>query len=354
MISTQYISIEDNLIDFYLIGPGYGECIIVVIGNKVVIGIDCCVAIQQPYNSSSSLLDEIFSKIDGECYLYWVLTHYHSDHFLTFSDVLYDYGSKVNTIVTPPSYTIADIHYNLKNLSKLKEFIPSEGRESISSEQYDKLRKRLELDNIKRKTTRANGKGILIKEYLKSKKDMFSLEVNFYGPFDLEMDQLTTNQIIKLLGDEKNKKINRAIANKGSYIVHIRCGNIDALLLGDAPINRAVNILSDIIGNESAEKFILKVSHHGSKTGTSKKLLEELDLCCGEKYAFITPFSTNNLPDKFVLDLLVEHNYNIVISNNINKSDPDKILFEINFLTEGAIDTFIPTKQAIIHRQFGI
>ena len=347
------LNVKDNTIDFYLAGPGFGECILLVIGKKIMIGVDCCYGIQQPYKSSLSLLEDIFSEIEDEGRLYWILTHFHSDHFQSLYNVIQEFGENFDKIIIPHSYTTADIHYNLQNLSISKKLLISRAHESISSKQYKEVRKILESENIKRKTNRLSGTNILINEVLKTRTKTFSLQVSIYGAFDSDMDRLASNEIKKLMHNTDRMKINRAVANRGSYIIHLKCGSFEALLLGDAPVDRALDILPDKAIHEPVKTFILKVSHHGSKTGTNYELLKKLEPNKEEKYAFLTPFDLNKLPDEEILELLEQHNYKITISGKTKITyKPKDLISEINFFTEGKIDKFIPTKNSIIHREF--
>lgn len=353
MQNAQFLNVKDTIIDFYLAGPGFGECVIIVIGKKIVIGIDCCYGIQQPYNSRLCLLEEIFDQVGDDCHLYWVLTHFHSDHFQSLFNVIQEFGEKFEKIVIPQSYTSADIYYNLQNLQRSKSFLFSQAQESISSKQYEKVRKILESDSVRKKTSRLTGKNTLINEILHAKGRTFSLKTNIYGTFDADMDNLISTETWKFIEDKNNKKINRSVANRGSYIIHLKCGSLEALLLGDAPIDRTLDVLPDKIYNEPVNNFILKVSHHGSRTGTNKELLQRLQPNKVKKHAFITPFDINKLPDKNILELLAKHDYNVAITGQTDKThNTEQLLSEINFLTDGEIKDFMPIVDSIIHQQF--
>lgn len=346
-------------IHFYLIGPGYGECIIVVIGKKFIIGIDSCHKAHQPLFKDLSLLDDILNNVDKDAEIYWILTHYHGDHFQALPSILKTLKTKLKTIVTPSSYTIADIHYNLEHYTNAKDIIWSKSIESRSSKQYKEIKNLLEMEFLRRKnTTSSSGKSLLIERPIKISEESFNLTLNFYAPFTSDIDKMKANQIKKLMINNKTKEIDRSIANEGCYIIHLKCGNLEALFLGDAPIERTLDILPTIQNNKnldgsSNKNFLLKVSHHGSKTGTSEALLEKFEVFGEKKYALITPFGSK-LPEHKIVNLLKEKNYDIFSTNVVPKNENEKIYKEINSLIPGSVDSFIPTKQVISHIEINL
>lgn len=107
--------------------------------------------------------------------------------------------------------------------------------------------------------------------------------------------------------------------NDMSLVIRVYKESFSALLCGDM----ASDELSDLLDSKcELTSDIIKISHHGSKTGTNKKLLKKVD----PKYAVISIGPNNSgLPDSKVLSLIDDNKLlqtsecgNIMISTNCN------------------------------------
>lgn len=58
------LKLNSRTVDIYAVGPGSGESILVVIGKKLVFGVDCCNALVLPRRGKGkSLLEAVCSKL---------------------------------------------------------------------------------------------------------------------------------------------------------------------------------------------------------------------------------------------------------------------------------------------------
>lgn len=342
------IEIEDDSIDIYVVGPGFGECVVIVIGKRFVIGIDSCYQVLQPYGESSSLLDHILGQSSDETIFYWMLTHFHSDHFQSLTKVLQRLGERVSELIVPPCFTAADVHYNLENISKYQ----NKTVEATSCSQYAELRRLLESDFFRPRVSSSSGKRLLVKESLRFKRKEIPLVATVFGPPDSKLNTLSAAAIKRLMLPKGNQKPTRANANEGSYILQIEYGGIEMLHLGDAPLSQTLSFFSQ--GVSAKDKlFILKVAHHGSPTGTDESLLSILGPESPNKHALITPFDVNGLPDLGVMHLLDQHGFHTRVSGGRRIVDQTgEVPSKLNFVTHGTVDSFKPLAPNIIRKTF--
>ena len=117
--------------------------------------------------------------------------------------------------------------------------------------------------------------------------------------------------------------------NTGSQIYYATNGNINILLTGDASIESELNLINKY---NLPEIDILKVGHHGSKTSSSKKLINTIK----PKYSLISCGKDNkfNHPNSSVLDILKD--------SNIYQTDQDgSIVFKVKN-NKLKIETYAP------------
>ena len=99
--------------------------------------------------------------------------------------------------------------------------------------------------------------------------------------------------------------------NTGSQIYYATDGNVNILLTGDASIESELNLIKKY---NLPKIDILKVGHHGSKTSTGEKLLQNIKpklalISCGEDNKF-------GHPHRFVINNLETYNINYYLTSN--------------------------------------
>jgi competence protein ComEC len=102
------------------------------------------------------------------------------------------------------------------------------------------------------------------------------------------------------------EKISKDSTNENSIVILLRYRDFKAILTGDA---LSEDLVDDVKNNQINSVNYIKISHHGSKTGTNKELLELLE----PKIAAISVGKNSyGHPQKEVLDLLKEENIKIL------------------------------------------
>lgn len=139
---------------------------------------------------------------------------------------------------------------------------------------------------------------------------------------------------IELDGDTNVKFYNTQATGKGnelSLVALLTSGDHQMLFMGDA----TEKVEKSIVDKIPSSIDILKVSHHGSKTGTSEELLDSISL----KYAVIECGKNNKYghPNKEVLDRLDDSDAKVFRTdkkgNIIFTTDKDKISYEFTDTT---------------------
>lgn len=99
---------------------------------------------------------------------------------------------------------------------------------------------------------------------------------------------------------------NAADLNDGSIVLMISYGDVEYLLTGDA----GVEVEKELIEEYDLDAEVLKVSHHGSETGTSQAFLEEVDPIYG-----MLSYGENNQyghPDSVVMKRLLDYGVDVI------------------------------------------
>jgi beta-lactamase superfamily II metal-dependent hydrolase len=308
--------VNDNSIEIHLAGPGFGEGVLIIIGGTVIIGIDSCRSFVQRPDDRQSLLEQKLYGIKSPISLFWILTHFHSDHFQCFSSILNQFGDKLKSVVVPLDYTNADIAFNA-SAYEARVSLDEDAAYYLAKGEYRRIRELLDSEYLQHLYTSGSGKQVLVDTQLKtSEGQLLTLQVHVHGLQRQMLNHLLGKEIPLALENEDNGAKSREAANKGSYIIHIIYGKFEGLFLGDAPCIRTAEVLSER-KHYDAEIMLLKVAHHGSDDGTNKSLIESFCDTLSPvtaRYAMIAPFKHNKLPREEVIELLKNHGFEVRIS----------------------------------------
>lgn len=308
--------IKDDTIEVYLAGPGFGEGALIIVGGTIVIGIDSCLSFVQRSHGNQNFLEDRLNAIGDQLRFYWILTHFHSDHFQSFSSVLNQFGHRLNGVVVPLDYTSADIAANLAAYDARSQF-KTEAEYNLERGEYRRIRRLLDSEPLQHLYMSGVGKQVLIEtEVIITGKRTVPLEVSVHG--------LQRNALNEILGKATRSAIDydlsRDLANSGSLVVYVRFGKFEGFFPGDAPCDRTVQVLSLRNGCD-AEIVLLKVAHHGSDDGTNKAILAMLRANdYTKRQAIIAPFKRHNLPKDEIIQLLKDHDFDIDISGGTNSA----------------------------------
>ena len=117
--------------------------------------------------------------------------------------------------------------------------------------------------------------------------------------------------------------------NDNSNVIYFKYGTFEFLLMGDAGVEKEKDILDKY---NISDIDVFKVGHHGSKTSSDKKFIDEIK----PKYSIISVGKNNRYghPNKEVLDTLND--------SKIYRTDQDgSIMFKIKN-DKLQIETFSP------------
>ena len=112
---NRHHKVENNKVVVHLGGTGYGEGILVIIGGTILLGIDCPKTFILDRDPEKTFLKELINQLEGDKRVYWLLTHYHLDHFLLLDAVLKNHGEQIDSFVHPANLTQADIRWLIEN-----------------------------------------------------------------------------------------------------------------------------------------------------------------------------------------------------------------------------------------------
>lgn len=294
MSNTLILDAKSNRVVTHAIGAGYGESVVLTVGGRLVVGFDCCDALVRPGHRGLTYLERILSGCH-EPHVIWVLTHFHFDHFQSFTTLLDQIGVHLKKIFVPGNYTSADLA-DLSNEARadggLQEFYRAK-------DEYSRLKRQLESPSLSPLV------GTFVGSYLFNiglrlpTGKMIPIDADLFGP-NYQVAEEVGGQGVKEY--EEDKKTKRTHANHTSYIARVRAGQFDSLFLGDSPAVRTIG--HGVRCNDSVNLFVLKVAHHGAEDGTSADLLACAGNNATKRVALVCPFKAHGLPKASVLESL--------------------------------------------------
>lgn len=99
--------------------------------------------------------------------------------------------------------------------------------------------------------------------------------------------------------------------NDMSLVMKVTCGGFSSLFCGDMSEDEIDDILSEHSGEIKSD--VIKIAHHGSATGTTEELLDEVS----PKYAVISVGeNTYNLPNYKVIELLSQYDLEVLTTKD--------------------------------------
>ena len=333
------VDIKDKSVEIHLVGPGFGEALLVIIGRTLAIGIDSCVSLtqQRGKDGKQSYIESCLGAFTGR--LYWILTHYHYDHFQSLSQVLLQFRDRLTQAAFPTDYTSDDIAFAAMaeeakyHNSRSSELMNStKGELSRAKGEYGRIKSLISDRSFKRKIVRQFEKGEWISLKLKLPSgESIRLQVDLYGIDTSTYYRRFQKAFTTFLN---NGKLSKDGANDGSYVAHIKAGQFEGLFLADAKSARVSKLLKRMNGRKNRTSPIdcIKVAHHGSREGTDKRLLR---LCTGgdaqsqkKRLALIAPYKQQRLPCDDVIRMLNDSGYEVRQPSTVQVS-VDRIATEL-------------------------
>jgi beta-lactamase superfamily II metal-dependent hydrolase len=328
---------EDLTAEITLIGTGggYGESIIVHIGNKNWIIIDSCIDPSKKSNLPLDYLKKIGVNLVTDVKMI-VCTHWHDDHIQGISQLLDECKNSIFGMARPND---GKKFLQLVELDYRKAIIKTSNSSTIEFQKcLEILSKR---DHSKRKNAEVDKLLLSIELPGNLKSDVISLSPSSYtmSEFDKEISALITEY------GQSSKKIIPKSPNSKSVVLYLKIGAHRAILGADLEVTNDnkegwLNILDHAQSLDKAKKASLfKIPHHGSINGYSDRIW--IELLDNNPVSKITPWNKNYmLPTSEMLEKYCDHTDSLYITSleHENKNKPknrdrsiEKMIKNMNF-----------------------
>lgn len=318
-VASTYSKPEPDQLEISLIGTGggYGESILVHIGNGDWIIVDSC---QDP-NSNKNLPLEYLANLGvdpAESVKLIICTHWHDDHILGMSEIL---------------TKCAKAEFCISKITDLGKFLFLVGLD------YSKIGKTGSLSSTKEfnecikilEERSKKFKGAYPDRTLLTKKinDTITTEILSLSPsdetiknFDGEISQLITEY------GSSSKKLLIESPNDKSVVIYIKFGKHKAMLGADLEVTKSDDtgwhsiILNSVVSKEKANYF--KIPHHGSENGFHEKIWTEL--LEKDPNANLTPWNKGNgLPTSTMISKYKDYSSKLFITSpTLSSKKPKK------------------------------
>jgi beta-lactamase superfamily II metal-dependent hydrolase len=280
---------KQNIAEITLIGTGggYGESIVIHLGNNNWAVVDSCINPENKKSLPLEYLKKIGVNVINDVKII-ICTHWHDDHILGISELFEACKSA--------SFCMAIPHDKEKFLRMVKlDYIKSDNLISNSSTiEFNKCISIIDKRGTSKK--RALADRVLFSEKISDnfKSEIFSLSPSDYviDEFDLEISELITQ-----FGESRLKIITKS-PNQKSVALLLKLGVHTAILGADLEVGTSnkegwLNILdfSKVI-DKNKKASLFKIPHHGSKNGYHLRIWDEL--LSDKTIAKLTPWNRNN------------------------------------------------------------
>lgn len=288
-----------NEIEISLFGPGYGESILVHIGDNNWILVDSCI---NPINKKPAALQYLqqISVNPSEAIKLIVASHWHDDHIRGLSEIFQQ--------CTSAEFVISDALCSKEFLTLVNAF----GRRSImeSSETFgvkefyqiiEILKERKKTESKNNLLKYASSDKIIWKSSVLSPAPMYNCEVYSLSPSDESKTKSLRNigNLIPEAGQLK-RRILAIPPNDAAVVLWIKIGSINLLLGSDLEKtdnpNTGWSIIVDSKIRPQEKAVFFKIPHHGSQNADLESVWDEM--LVSNPFAGLTPFvrGSVNLP----------------------------------------------------------
>lgn len=301
-------------------GGGYGESIVVHLGNKNWIIIDSCI---NPVTKAPLVLEylkELNVDIANDVKLI-LCTHWHDDHIKGLSEVLEE--------CTNASFALLRIN-DIKKFCLFLSFEHNKEQvipQSNSTSEIFKVFKIIKKRKIQPRF--ASCDRILYSLNLDGYCD---IEVISLSPSDFSVQNFD-NEISQLISEfsSSNKKIIAELPNSKSIVLLLKFGKYCAILGADLEVNidNRIGWLS-ILNNSQAirnKSSYFKISHHGSQNGYHNRIWKEI--ISESPVATLTPWNLNTkLPTIEMLQKYCSHTDKLYMTSPVVNNKQKKRSWE--------------------------
>jgi beta-lactamase superfamily II metal-dependent hydrolase len=323
---------NNNIAEVTLIGTGggYGESIVVHLGNNNWIVIDSCVD-----SFTKDCLPLIYLKsinVDIEKDVkYIICTHWHDDHINGISDLL---DACINS-----EFCIAGATDPRKFLQLIK-LDYEKCKFEVSNSSTIELNKCIEILDSRDKIP----KRVFIDKWLCSVEINESLKSDVYSlsPSDFTLQEF--DKEISMLMERYGKpsqKIHINTPNDKSVVLFLKLGSHNVVLGADLEVSENnlqgwLNIIENSVAVKNTKSKLFKIPHHGSENGYHTKIWSEL--LSENPVAKLTPWNKNKkLPTDDMIKKYLEHTDKLFITSTFENDSPkvrpkrlEKMIYDLN------------------------
>ena len=274
---------KDDEIEVSLFGTGYGESVLVHLGDKKWLLVDSCA---QPKNSKPLPLEYLQSltKKSGQTHsiVLIVASHWHDDHIRGLSEII---GHEPKAKFALPSALTREEFLTLTSSLGAKTSI----RQSSGVKEFREI-----LKTIKEKKQK-NRISFSIENTILFENSRSDIRITALSPSSQAV-QKTFSEIADLLAETKEnpnrKKASTSSPNHFAIVLHVKIGNITILLGSDLEESGSTQgwslILENAVDSARSKSSLFKVPHHGSENAHLDKVWKEF--LVSQPYAILTPF----------------------------------------------------------------
>ncbi len=300
------MSEPNQVLEIFVIGSRIGESIVIRTPGGQFGVVDSYAS--DPEDSSTNPTIDRLRKLDANRLRFVALTHPHMDHFRGLLSLFREYQGSIDEFWRPP-FGQADWSSLFTKFTEEFETEPTDGRRERIAERIKLFRAIIDSVAAEKRRGMRSVTTLDMKVMIEEKEDDFS--ITCLGP----STDITENYYRELAKNVivKGSHTETVPHNLASSVLAVKYGNWTGLLGGDTE-QKSWNDILDRCGREwvSGARFV-KVSHHGSETGSYDKLWRSIESKACD--AVVTCFAAQNLPSNEGLRPIRERGFSIYSTN---------------------------------------
>lgn len=310
---------KENIFEVSLIGTGggYGESVIIHLGNQNWIVVDSCI---DPYTKKCLPLEYLISKgVDlAKDVRLIVCTHWHDDHILGISELFDACQSSI--------FSFAHVTDRAKFL-RLVGLDYSKIANEVSGSSTVEINRCIEIVSARKATIRCASQDKIL---LNVEEKDFKATIISLSPSDFVLSEFNyeISTLITEFG-KSNQKITLQSPNEKSVTLLITVNSHNVLLGSDLEVsndNRKgwLCILDNCEAIKSKKASLFKIPHHGSENGYHKRVWDELLI--PNPTTNLTPWNKGSkLPQDPQINIFLKHTDKLYItSSNLVSNKPKR------------------------------
>ena len=291
---------ESSQVEISLFGPGYGECVVLHVGNGSWVIVDSCTHpdfdTPTPLHYLQSLGVDVSTQV--KCV---VVSHWHDDHVSGMSRVVAE--CKSARISCSVAYLKEEF------MTVMEAYAQSNVPQKTG---VDELRAVFdELESSKRHIRRAGAGTEIWHQSGGWNRDSFNCQIKALGPSDA-MATASAKSIAELVCDQGPQCRAPSQKNLTSIVLWVSVGTDGFILGGDMPEkpHRGWTVILDEFEDALRDGFAYKVAHHGSKNSHHHNVWTHF--LRSEPYALLAPFigGATRLPGKSDVNRILDYTNN--------------------------------------------